>query len=200
MRSVDSWSIRCCKRCVEMSRLATLLLVFATVGTCSQAAEGLPSASQEAIRVKAKAFLSVKKLPAGGECEIIVLVAVESGWHINSHSTEKEWQIPTELTVSSKQGTTLGRVVYPRGRLARVPGSEEPVPVYEKQATIRGVLSVPREAAGQVEELRIQLRYQACNDHECEQPKFLKLFGKMPVAGDGESVEEANSNLFPKSR
>ena len=81
-----------------------------------------------------------------------------------------------------------------------MPGSEEPVPVYEKQATIRGVLSVPREAAGQIEEFRIQLRYQACNDHECEQPKSFRLVGKVPIAGDGELVEEANSNLFPKSR
>ena len=92
---------------VEMSRLATLLLVFATVGTCCTAEEGLPSATREAARVKAKAYLSVKKLPPGGECEIIVLVAVEAGWHINSHSVQKEWQIPTELSISSKLGTKL---------------------------------------------------------------------------------------------
>ena len=44
------------------------------------------------------------------------------------------------------------------------------------------------------------MRYQACNDHECEQPKVLRLSGKVAIAADGELVEEANSNLFPKSR
>ena len=159
-----------------------------------------PAPQREPARIKAQAFLSAKKLPAGGECEIVILVAVQSGWHINAHSVEKEWKIPTEVTITSKLGTKLVKVRYPEGRLTRVPGSEQPVPVYERQATIRGVLAVPREAAGQIEQFRIQLRYQACNSRECEQPKQFKLVGKVPVAGEGEVVEEANSNLFPKSR
>jgi uncharacterized protein YyaL (SSP411 family) len=150
-------------------------------------------------RVKAKAFLSVKKLPPGGQCEIVVFLSIKEGWHINSHSVQ-EWQIPTELTVSSKLGTKLVRVAYPKGTLARVSGSEQPVLVYEKEAAIRGVLAVPREAAGQIEEFRIQVRYQACNDRECDQPKSVKLLGKVPLAREGEAVQAANSNLFPKSR
>ena len=142
----------------------------------------------------------VKKLPPGGKCEIIVLLNIQSGWHINSNSVVKEWQIPTELSVSSKLGTQLARIDYPKGRLAHVPGSDEPVPVFERQVTIRGELAMPREAAGQTEDFRIQVRYQACNEHECEQPKVLRLSGKVAIAADGEAVEEANSNLFPKSR
>jgi thiol:disulfide interchange protein DsbD len=184
--------------CVASGRSAMLAFVLIAVGRICPAEDGRSGA--ESARVRAKAFLSVKKLPAGGECEILVLVNIQNGWHINSHSAEKEWQIPTELTVTSKLGTKLARVSYPKGRLARVPGSQEPLPVYERQATIRGVLAIPREAAGQIEEFRIQLRYQACNDRECEQPKIYKLVGKVPIAGDGEAVEEANANLFPKSR
>jgi thiol:disulfide interchange protein DsbD len=151
-------------------------------------------------RVKARAYLSVKKLPPGGECEIIVFVTIKQGWHINSHSVQKEWQIPTEVTLSSRLGTKLARVAYPKGRLARVPGSEEPALVYEREAAFRGVLTIPREAAGRNEEFRIQVRYQACDDRECEQPKTVKLVGKVPIAREGEAVEPDNSNLFPKSR
>jgi Disulphide bond corrector protein DsbC len=142
----------------------------------------------------------VKRLPAGGECEVVVFVKIQEGWHINSNTTVKDWQIPTELTVTSKYGTKLVRVSYPKGRPARVPGIDEPVPVYERQASIRGVLAIPPEAAGQTEQFRIQLRYQACDTRECEQPKTFKLVGKVPVAAEGETVEQANSNLFPKSR
>ncbi len=163
-----------------------------------RADEGL-SGGTEAARVKAKAFLSVKRLPAGGECEIVVYVDIQDGWHINGNTTVKDWQIPTELTVTSKFGTKLVRVSYPKGRLARVPGSDEPVPVYERQATIRGVLAIPPEAAGQTEQFRIQLRYQACNARECEQPKAFRLVGKVPVAAEGEAVEQANAKLFPKA-
>jgi thiol:disulfide interchange protein DsbD len=198
MRSAKFPSVRSHALCVASGRSAILAFVLIAVGKMCTAEDGRSGA--ESARVKAKAFLSVKKLPAGGECEILVLVNIQNGWHINSHSTEKEWQIPTELTVTSKFGTKLARVSYPKGRLARVPGSQEPLPVYERQATIRGVLAIPREAAGRTEEFRIQLRYQACNDRECEQPKLYKLAGKVAIAGDGEPIEEANANLFPKSR
>jgi uncharacterized protein len=199
MRSLEFQSIS--RRSLDVTRwgIAAFVLVFG-LGDACRAAEGLPGAGPESVRVKAKAFLSVKKLPAGGDCEIIVILTVQPGWHLNSHTVVKDWQIPTELTISSKRGTQLARVSYPKGRLARVPGLEEPVPVYEGQATIRGVLTIPREAAGQNEEFRIQVRYQACNDQECENPKMLKLAGKVQIAGDGEPVEEANANLFPKSR
>jgi hypothetical protein len=200
MRSLELRST--CRRSIRVTHwwLAAFGLVFGLWQACRAEEGTLPGAGPDNVRVKAKAFLSVKKLPAGSDCEIIVLLTIQPGWHINSHSVVKEWQIPTELTVSSKYGTQLARVSYPKGRLARVPGSEEPVPVYERQATIRAVLTVPREAAGQNEEFRIHVKYQACNDQECEQPKVLKLAGKVHVAGDGEPVEEANSNLFPKSR
>jgi hypothetical protein len=180
-------------------RTIALLCVLVPVANACRADEGL-SGGTEAARVKAKAFLSVKRLPAGSECEIVVFVTVQEGWHINSNTTVKDWQIPTELSVTSKYGTKLVRVSYPKGRPARVPGIDEPAPVYERQATIRGILAIPPEAAGQTEQFRIQLRYQACNERECEQPKIFKLVGKVPVAAEGERVEEANSNLFPKAR
>jgi hypothetical protein len=181
----------------RLMAIAFASALFAIASIC-HADEGL-SGGAEAARVKAKAFLSVKRLPAGGECEIIVFVNIEDGWHINSNTTVKDWQIPTELTVTSKYGTKLVRVSYPKGRPARVPGIDEPAPVYERQATIRGVLAIPPEAAGQTEQFRIQLRYQACNARECEQPKAFRLVGKVPVAAEGETVEQANSNWFPKA-
>ncbi len=177
--------------------LAIACVSFASANYC-RAEEGLSGGSETA-RVKAKAFLSVKRLPAGGECEVVVYVDIQDGWHINGNTTVKDWQIPTELTVTSKFGTKLVRVSYPKGRLARIPGSDEPVPVYERQATIRGVLAIPPEAAGQTEQFRIQLRYQACNARECEQPKAFRLVGKVPVAAEGETVEQANAKLFPKA-
>jgi DsbC/DsbD-like thiol-disulfide interchange protein len=199
MRLTGSLSPSC--RFLHFASVRRIALACLLVGlaNCCRADEGL-SHGTEAARVKAKAYLSVKRLPAGGECEIVVFVTVQDGWHINSNTTVKDWQIPTELTITSKYGTKLARVSYPKGRLARVPGIEEPAPVYERQATIRGVLAIPPEAAGQTEQFRIQLRYQACNARECEQPKAFRLSGKVPVAAEGETVEQANSELFPKAR
>jgi uncharacterized protein len=184
---------------VASAGMTALVCALAGFSPNCQADEPL-SRTPEKGRVKVDAYLSVKRLPAGGECEVVVFVKIQEGWHINSNTTVKDWQIPTELTVTSKYGTKLVRVSYPKGRPARVPGIDEPVPVYERQASIRGVLAIPPEAAGQTEQFRIQLRYQACDARECEQPKTFKLVGKVPVAAEGETVEQANSNLFPKAR
>lgn len=199
MRLVDSSSNLCRIFRIASVHWIAVGCVLVGLANCCRADEGRSSGS-EAVRVKAKAYLSVKRLPAGGECEVVVFVNIQDGWHINANSTVKDWQIPTELTVTSKFGTKLVRVSYPKGRLARVPGIEEPAPVYERQATIRGVLAIPPEAAGQTEQFRIQLRYQACNARECEQPKAFRLVGKVAVAAEGETVEQANSEMFSKAR
>jgi uncharacterized protein len=161
------------------------------------------TASRDGIRnrdavVSAKAYLSVDKLPAGSTCRIVVFVKIKEGWHIHSNAVSEEWQVPTELVIQSKLGTALGATAYPKGQLVRVAGSERPLAVYEREAVIRGVMRVPEEAAGKREDLRIIVKYQACDAHGCQPPTSVKLRGEVPVAGPGESPREINQNLFSR--
>jgi uncharacterized protein len=149
--------------------------------------------------VTAKAFLSVDKLPPGGTCRFVVFVAIKDGWHINTNTVDEQWQVPTELTITSKLGVKVARLSYSPGKLSRLPGIERPLTVYEKTAEIRGVLTVPTEAAGKPEELQIQVKYQACNTKgECLAPAKIKLTGKVAIATNLQSVQARNQNLFPK--
>jgi DsbC/DsbD-like thiol-disulfide interchange protein len=149
--------------------------------------------------VTAKAYLSVDKLPPGGTCRFVVYVSIKDGWHINTNEVGEDWQVPTELTIASKQGVTVSRLSYSPGKSAQLPGMQRPLTVYEKTAEIRGVLAVPAEAAGKPEELQIQLKYQACNAKgECLPPSKVKLKGKMQIAPNLQSVHAQNPNLFSK--
>jgi uncharacterized protein len=149
--------------------------------------------------VTAKAYLSVDKLPPGGTCRFVVYVSIKDGWHINTNKVGEDWQVPTELTIASKQGVTVARVSYSQGKPTQLPGMQQPLTVYEKSAEIRGVLAVPTEAAGKPDDLQIQLKYQACNSKgECLPPSKVKLSGKVQVAPNLQSVHAANANLFPK--
>jgi uncharacterized protein len=151
--------------------------------------------------VTAKAFLSVDKLPPGGTCRFVVYVSIKDGWHINTNTVEEQWQVPTELTVGSKFGVKIAKLSFSPGKSTQLPGIQRPMTVYEKEAVIRGVLSVPASAAGQPEELQIQLKYQACNSKgECLPPNKVKMVGKVPIAPDLKSVQARNPNLFPKMR
>ncbi len=68
-----------------------------------------PSTPSRNTTVTAKAFLSVDKLPPGGTCRFVVYVSIKDGWHINTNQIAEDWQIPTELTIASKQGVTVSQ-------------------------------------------------------------------------------------------
>ena len=150
--------------------------------------------------VTAQAYLSVDKLPAGRTCKIVVLLDVREGWHINQNPPDPEHLLPTKFSVKSKYRTSLSDVVYPEGQPLKVAGMNDSLMVYENQVEIRGVVSIPKEAAGKTEELELVVDYQACNDKTCKAPTKIKLGGKIPVAGPNDTVKEINQNLFPKER
>jgi uncharacterized protein YyaL (SSP411 family) len=151
--------------------------------------------------VTARAYLSVDKLPPGGTCRFVVYVAIKDGWHINTNQVAEDWQVPTELTIASKQGVTVAKLSYGGGKSTQLPGSQRPMTIFEKSAEIRGVLIVPAEAAGKDDDLQFLLKYQACNvKGECLQPTKVKLSGRVQIAPNLQSVHAANANLFPKLR
>ncbi len=148
-------------------------------------------------RVKSRAFLSADKLPAGEKCRIILFLDGEKGWHINTNPAKPDLFKPTTFNLKSSLGTKLVNVRYPAGKKQIVPGLEEPQHYYEGRISITGDLLIPSSAAGKKEELRLEIRYQACNDTSCERPAIIRLSGRIPVAGNGELVKKINQDLFP---
>jgi hypothetical protein len=146
--------------------------------------------------VTAKAYLSVDKLPAGRTCQIAVVLDIRPEWHINQNPSDPSYLVPTKFTLVAKQGSTLGQIAYPKGQPLHVEGMDKPIMVYEKQVAIRGTLTVPKEAAGKVEEFELVVNYQACNDKECKAPTKVKLNGKVPVAFPGDPIKSVNKNVF----
>lgn len=146
--------------------------------------------------ISVRPFLSVDKLPPGGECEILLYVTVKEGWHINANPAMPDNFIATTMTLKSKQKCELDEVKYPKSHPITLPGLKEPVHTYDGRVAIRGVISVPVTAAGQVDEIEIHVRYQACNDKSCLPPTTLVFKTKVPVAGIGQEVKAVNQNLF----
>jgi len=146
--------------------------------------------------VKAKAFLSVDKLPAGGTCKIVIKLSIKKGWHINANPPRPKFLKPTELTIESKQGVKLSDVRYPKAKPFTLEGFDEPLHVYEGEVSLYGTLQIPANAKTEQAEIELKIRYQACNDTQCLSPKTLKLKGKIPIAAAGEEVKQINAALF----
>jgi uncharacterized protein YyaL (SSP411 family) len=147
--------------------------------------------------VKARAYLSTDKLRAGGTSQIVVLLEIKEGWHINANPPEPDHMIPTKVTFKSKLGTKLSEVVYPKGHSYKFEGEEE-VQAYEKEVAIHGTLTVPDKTGGQSDDMEISITYQACKEKECLPPKTIKLLAKLGVAGSGDAVKSINARLFSK--
>lgn len=146
--------------------------------------------------VRAKVFLPVDRLPAGGTTRFAVVLEIESGWHINTNPARPDFVIPTTVAVKAKHGTKAEKVDFPKGHELTVEGFDEPLSVYEGRVVLFGTLAVPEQAARQTEEVTVEVKFQACNEERCLAPKTAKLTGKIPVAAAGEQAKKVNEELF----
>ena len=146
--------------------------------------------------VRARAYLSTDRLPAGGTCRIVVLLDVKDGWHINANPPSPDFLKPTKLSFKSKSGVTLAETIYPKGRGFKMEGEEMDAMVYEGEVAVYGTLTVPKSSGGVTDEMEITVNYQACNEKGCQPPKSIKLTGKLAVAKPGDAVKPINAKLF----
>lgn len=146
--------------------------------------------------VRGVAYLSVDKLPAGSACQVIVVLTVAKGWHINANPAKPDFVKPTKISWKSKNGVELVDVKYPQGSAFKFKDSDEDVMVYEGEVQVRGTLKIPKDAGGLTEDMEITVNYQACNDEGCLPPKSIKLTGKLQIANQGDMVKPINGKLF----
>ena len=125
------------------------------------------------------------------------LTSKKRSWHIQANPPVPDNLIPTKLTLKGKNGVKLSEVKYPIGKGFKFEGDDMEAMVYEGEVQIRGTLQIPKEAAGNTEELEISVDYQICNEKGCLPPKAIKLTGKVPVAKHGEKIRPINGALFP---
>lgn len=153
-----------------------------------------PSKKDE--RIRAQAYLSVDKIPAGSTCQVIVVVNVEKGWHINANPPSPAFVIPVKLNYKSKNNVELIDVKYPPGKPFDLDGAAVPILVYDGEVQLRGTVQIPAEAGGLTEDMEINVTYQACHERGCLPPKTIKLIGKLPIAQHGDLIKPVNGKLF----
>lgn len=120
---------------------------------------------------------------APGSFTLAVAVAVDEGWHVNSHAPLSEDLIPTTLRLELPAGWSAGAPQFPKDRKARFEFSNEPVAVHEGTFVVRVPVTIPADA-DQAAVLRCVVSAQACNDRECLPPAEVAVtIGHPAVAG-----------------
>jgi DsbC/DsbD-like thiol-disulfide interchange protein len=111
---------------------------------------------------------------AGKSAQAEVRLVIKEGYHINANPAS-QYQIATQLTVEKTEGITAGEPQYPASMTKKFSFSEQPLAVYEKEATVTVPLNIAVGAAKGERPLGARVRFQACDEQVCYPPKNLQV-------------------------
>lgn len=116
---------------------------------------------------------SIATLKRGSTTTGTITLSIPSGLHVNSNNPGSEYAIPTTVSVTSP-GVKVS-ITYPRGKNRKFSFSEDTINVYDGRATFGFSVKVPANFKGNTAKFRVVVRYQACTDEVCYQPKSKEI-------------------------
>ncbi len=151
---------------------STRLAVLALLGLALALAAAPAARARIASPQEAKLTLAADRTAydAGMTAHLAATVAIEPGWHVNSHQPTLEYLIPTALTVTLPAGWPAAALHYPVASRRKFAFEPEPLAVYDGTVVIAADVAVPAGAAAGTFPLKAALFYQACNQNECLPP------------------------------
>jgi len=139
---------------------------------------------------------SQNKIVVGEPFEIAVILNIEPGIHINSHTPGNDFFIPTVVAFDSLQNVFFSVPVYPKAMLKSFPFSEEKISVYDKQVVIVSRVTTTAEYNTGPMKITGKVSYQCCNDNVCFPPAEKKFAINLTVVPTGTDIEKINQQYF----
>lgn len=127
---------------------------------------GQVSSSAQVVKVSA-APVNISQSSAG---EAVIALSISPGFHINANPATFSYLIATEVTASKLEGINVGAPVYPNAIKRKFQFAEQPLAVYEGEASIKLNLRAEANATTGRKLLPINVRVQACDEEQCFPP------------------------------
>jgi DsbC/DsbD-like thiol-disulfide interchange protein len=158
----------------------------------------LPESGRRSKYAKVHAVLSQDRLRAGDRAMLGVVVEVDDGHKLQLHHPVAGL-IPTEVVLDG----VVGLEPFPEPKFPDAPtpskgaAGAESANGYHGKFVIRVPVIARESLTGSSVHLSGLLRYQACTvDGTCFPPRFASFELDVPVAGKGEKITPANSDVF----
>jgi DsbC/DsbD-like thiol-disulfide interchange protein len=116
-------------------------------------------------------FIGKGSVGRGRSVRGAIVLNIPGGLHVNSNRPDSEYSIPTTVRVSTAGGARVSGVTYPRGKDRKFQFSPDTINVYEGRVSFPFTVTVPRGFRGNVVRVTATVRYQACTDEVCYQPR-----------------------------
>jgi thiol:disulfide interchange protein len=131
---------------------------------------------------------SAEVAKAGATVPLRLTAKIEPGWHLYSLTIPKQL-LPTKITLTDNPAVDSYTVYQPAGVRAMDPNFKVEVETYSDQAEFWIPATLKKDAAGPVE-LTAQVRYRACDDKQCLNPKTKTAAFKLTAAPFAPAIEE----------
>ena len=125
---------------------------------------------------------------AGSTIPLRLTAKIEPGWHLYSLTIPKQL-LPTKITLTDNAAVDSYSVYQPAGVRAMDPNFKVEVETYSNQADFWIPAKLKKDAAGPVE-LTAQVRYRACDDKQCLNPRTKTASFKLTAAAFATAVQE----------
>jgi thiol:disulfide interchange protein DsbD len=157
----------------------------------------LPAETPSAASIVAVSLAAdADRLVAGTTFRLAVVAEIRPGWHVNSHTPNEEFLIPTKVSVAPVPGLQMGAPSYPAQKEMKFAFSEKPLAVYEGRTIFRIDGVVDAAAAPGPRTLVAAVDFQPCNDEQCLPPARAEARLTLEVAPAGTRAVPANAVLF----
>jgi suppressor for copper-sensitivity B len=136
---------------------------------------------------------------AGTAVRISALVAIETGWHVNSHTPTFDYLIPTVLELELPAGWPQPEVEYPAAQKKSFAFADVPLSVYDGDVVIQALVKIPAGAKAGAVPIRARLNYQACDHSQCLPPVVSRSQLTLTVRAAGQGQGGPGSDRSPGS-
>jgi hypothetical protein len=190
------------------NRLATLLVLLAALlqpaGFTTKAAAVAPTSAMsptvQSSNIGINGFFSVDPAQQGSSFRAAIVLDIPEGLHVNSNRPLGKYAIPTVVKIESADGLKVTPVSYPPGMVRTFKfgegAAEERLAVYEKRAIVRFNVNVPTDHELEVARVRVNVRFQSCNDEVCFPPATRELVLPIAIVGRDTPMNRINGQYF----
>lgn len=114
-------------------------------------------------------------LAPGQSGEVLVLVQIQNGYHVNANPPSQPYLKATELELKPADGISVEFITYPEPLIRTFSFSETPLKVYEGDTQLKVRLKADKKVTPGKHNLSAKLRVQACDDKVCYAPGTLDV-------------------------
>ena len=137
-------------------------------------------------------------VPTGSTTRVALEVSLPEKLHVQSDQPRDPSLIATVLTVDLPAGVRVDNLVFPHPQDFKLEGQAEPLAVFENQFVVGAELTVAGSVPAGELVIPGRLRYQACDDKVCFQPRTERFEWKLRVGPGAAATVTESAPVFAR--